>query len=513
MTGNSRGQCCRALKRLLLITAAMPLVACSSVPMPGFIDTALPGVFAPDSMIEPMEGETDTEEMVMEEEEAITVSSIPQSKDIVKPEIFQATDMAMWDGRPTIGDIWVSVPDAIQPERVMIRNEQTGLEIKGAMFVRTDAPTNTSAPIQLSPGAARALGVAPMEVAKISVTAIRKAPEIDETKPIIARSDTGPTAPRLAAPRPLAQDIPIAPIVSFLDPYLQPSANEDGYVEVAQAVDPDGAFRVQSQLVQAAIPAEIQEDFVEGRSVFRVFASAGVDHDALGGTLEDIRFAGAEGSDDGTLIAEMPNFNVFEPTLPKATAWVAMGSYQSRNEAMSVIQKMARKSIPGEICTATRGESDVFRVFAGPALDKEKDFGSDGAIEAAHAIENKSFCIGVAAAEAANPVINTRPARAPVNDERAPEPPLLADGAVRIRVGEATGSLKLRIPNPYSQPVQIPVGDIMMSLPTNTPPELVAKIRDLMTQLDVEPTQTQPVEKAKAEPTTELGCNFLSPHC
>jgi len=221
------------------------------------------------------------------------------------------------------------------------------------MFVRTENETDKNAPIKLSPGAARALGVAPLELAKISVTAIRKEPQIDDTTPFVARSDSGPDIPRLAAPRPLSQDIPKAPIVSFLDPYLQPSDNQDGFVEVAQAVDPDGALRVQDQLAQAAIPAEIQEDFVEGRSVFRVFASAGVDHDTLGGTLEEIRFVGAEGSEDGTLIAEMPNFNAFKPTIPKAKAWVAMGTYQSRNEAMSIIQKMARKSIPGEICTAT----------------------------------------------------------------------------------------------------------------------------------------------------------------
>jgi len=306
MTGNSRGHCGRALKRLLLITSAIPLMACSSIPMPRFVDDAFPGVFAPSPMMEAMEAETDTEEMVSDAQDAIEVTAIP------------------------------------------------------AMFVRTENETDKNAPIKLSPGAARALGVAPLELAKISVTAIRKEPQIDDTTPFVARSDSGPDIPRLAAPRPLSQDIPKAPIVSFLDPYLQPSDNQDGFVEVAQAVDPDGALRVQDQLAQAAIPAEIQEDFVEGRSVFRVFASAGVDHDTLGGTLEEIRFVGAEGSEDGTLIAEMPNFNAFKPTIPKAKAWVAMGTYQSRNEAMSIIQKMARKSIPGEICTALRTSPSVW---------------------------------------------------------------------------------------------------------------------------------------------------------
>lgn len=487
MTGTPRNRSGRAFKRVLLLTAAMPLVACSSIPMPRFVDDAFPGVFAEEPAEEPVVDtmETDTEEMVSDVEDEIVVSNIePEPIDVEQPDVFQATDMAMWDGRPTLGDIWVSVPDAIQPERVMIRNEKTGLEVKGAMFVRDTQATGTDAPIKLSPGAARALGVAPMELARISVTAIRKEPQIDDTTPVIARSNNDMAAPRLAAPRPQAQDIPEAPVVSFVDPYLQPSDNQDGFVEVAQAVDPDGAVRVQDQLAAAAIPAEIQEDFVGGRSVFRVFASAGVNHNTLGGTLESIRFAGAEGSDDGTLIAEMPNFNAFEPVVTKAPAWVQMGTYQSRNEAMSVIQKMARKSIPGEICTASRGENDIFRVFAGPAQDGDAPDLTDGEIAAAHVIENKSFCIGVAAAEAANPPVNTRAVRAPANDERTPDIPQSPDGAVRIRVGEATGSLKFRIPNPYSEPVQIPVAGVMMSLPTNTPPELVEKIRTLMQQID-----------------------------
>jgi len=59
MTGNSRGHCGRALKRLLLITSAIPLMACSSIPMPRFVDDAFPGVFAPSPMMEAMEAETE----------------------------------------------------------------------------------------------------------------------------------------------------------------------------------------------------------------------------------------------------------------------------------------------------------------------------------------------------------------------------------------------------------------------------------------------------------------------
>ncbi len=493
MTPTSRSRCGRALKRILLVSAAMPLVACSSIPMPQFVDDAFPGMFAPEMVDEPIIAALEQEEqaqMILADLNKTDEIMVAEAEDVEQPDVFQSTDMAMWDGRPTLGDIWVSVPGATQPERVVIRNEQTGRTVKGAMFVRDTSESNVSAPIKLSPGAARALGVGPLELAKISVTALRKEPQPDESVPMIARTENGVTAPRLAGPRLKDQDMPLTPMVSFEDPYLEPTDNEDGYVEVAQAIDPDGAWRVQDQLEAAAIPSEIQEDFVDGRSVYRVFASAHVDHDTLGGTLHSIRFTGAEGSDDGTLIAEMPNFDVNAPVKLDAPAWVSVGMYSSRNEAMAVIQKMARKSIPGEICSGTRGDQTVYKVFGGPAFDTDADL-SDEEISAAHQIENKSFCIGVAAAEISTPPIrNAIPARAPLNDERAPEVPAMTDGAVRIRVGEATGGLSLRIPNPYSAPVQIPVAGIMMSLPMHTPPELVAKIRTHLELLETDAPDT-----------------------
>lgn len=486
MSISPRCQFGRFMKRTLMISAAMPLVACANIPMPEVVDNALPGVFAPDPISDPITKALEAEEEVqtiLAELNDQNTSKVVEAEDVKQPDVFQATDVAMWDGRPALGDIWVSVPDALQPERVLIRNEETGAEIKGAMFVRDSS--SGKAPIRLSPGAAKALGVAPRELARISVTAIRKQPQINEELPVVTRNSSAFSAQRLGAQQLDDLEIPPAPVVSFTDPYLQPSEHNDGYVEVAQAVDPDGAVRVQEQLIAAEIPAEIQEDFVDGRSFFRVFASTTVDHDELGMMLQHIRFTGAEGSEDGTLVAEMPNFSALQTVEIKGPKWVSVGVYNSRNEALSIIQKMARRAIPGEICSASKGERDVFRVFAGPAIDGTQAI-TDEDLRAAHLIENRSFCMGVAAAEGAVPaIVNTTPVRAPQNDERSPTVPEISEGAVRIRVGEATGSLKLRIPNPYSAPVQIPVAGIMVSLPMNTSPELVEKIRKHMLEMNV----------------------------
>jgi hypothetical protein len=56
--------------------------------------------------------------------------------DVEAPEVFDITDAGLWDGRPSLGGVWVAHPDATDPERVMIRNTETGSFVIGALFRR-----------------------------------------------------------------------------------------------------------------------------------------------------------------------------------------------------------------------------------------------------------------------------------------------------------------------------------------------------------------------------------------
>jgi cell division septation protein DedD len=98
-------------------------------------------------------------------------------RDTEAPEIFQTTDMALWDGRPSLGGVWVASPEAKDPERVIMRNPANGKFVIGALFRRErDNPGPT---LQISSDAAAALGMLAGAPAKISVTALRR----DEGKP------------------------------------------------------------------------------------------------------------------------------------------------------------------------------------------------------------------------------------------------------------------------------------------------------------------------------------------
>lgn len=97
------------------------------------------------------------------------------AQDVEAPEVFQATDSALWDGRPSLGGIWVAAPDVTSPERVLMFNPATGKSITGALFKRER--DNPGPRLQLSSDAAEALGILAGQPTEIRVTALRKEEE------------------------------------------------------------------------------------------------------------------------------------------------------------------------------------------------------------------------------------------------------------------------------------------------------------------------------------------------
>ncbi|MBL9072522.1 MAG: SPOR domain-containing protein [Tabrizicola sp.] len=112
--------------------------------------------------------------------------------DVEAPEVFQATDSALWDGRPSLGGIWVASPDVTNPERVVMFNPATGKSITGALFKRER--DNPGPRLQLSSDAAEALGILAGQPTEIRVTALRKE-EKAETAAAPAATDTAAADP------------------------------------------------------------------------------------------------------------------------------------------------------------------------------------------------------------------------------------------------------------------------------------------------------------------------------
>lgn len=112
-------------------------------------------------------------------------------RDVEAPQVFQATDDALWDGRPSLGGVWVASPAATDPERVIIRNPDNGKFVIGALFRRER--DNPGPELQISSDAAAALGLLAGQPGKISVTALRRDEEPaapDAGKPILDAAET-----------------------------------------------------------------------------------------------------------------------------------------------------------------------------------------------------------------------------------------------------------------------------------------------------------------------------------
>lgn len=111
-------------------------------------------------------------------------------RDVEAPQVFSATEAGLWDGRPSLGGIWVAHPDVTEPERVIVRNQSNGKFVVGALFRRArDIPGPR---LQVSSDAAEALGMLAGAPNALDVTALRR-----EEVPVEV-SETAQTLPSAA---------------------------------------------------------------------------------------------------------------------------------------------------------------------------------------------------------------------------------------------------------------------------------------------------------------------------
>jgi rare lipoprotein A (peptidoglycan hydrolase) len=98
------------------------------------------------------------------------------------PEVFNVVEAGLWDGRPSLGGIWVAHPDVTQPERVLIKNTANNKSITGALFRRERSQPGPT--LQLSSAAAEKLGILAGAPTKVEVVALRRKPvETKEPEP------------------------------------------------------------------------------------------------------------------------------------------------------------------------------------------------------------------------------------------------------------------------------------------------------------------------------------------
>ncbi len=156
-------------------------------------------------------------------------------KDVEAPDVFKLSDKGLWDGRPSLGGVWVAHSTVSDPERVIIRNPANGNSVIGALFRREAA--NPGPSIQVSSDAAAALGLLAGSPATLEVVALRRQELPEATPADAAEFPAAPTEPVIAEDEtaaPATGDIAAAP----LDPIAATAA---AAIDKAEGIAPTGA--------------------------------------------------------------------------------------------------------------------------------------------------------------------------------------------------------------------------------------------------------------------------------
>lgn len=215
-------------------------------------------------------------------------------RDVEAPDVFQLTERGLWDGRPSLGGVWVAHPDVGDPERVIIRNPDAGTFVIGALFRREREQAGP--PLQVSSDAAQALELVAGQPTELNVTALRREEVAEDADPDTAEAaietaslDDAPVADATpdAADQPdeaAATPATPAPVQSDLDrPYIQ-----IGIFSVEENASATG-----ERMREAGLLPNLHEEESQGQAFWRVTvgpARNARERDALLETVKEMGF-------------------------------------------------------------------------------------------------------------------------------------------------------------------------------------------------------------------------------
>jgi len=214
-------------------------------------------------------------------------------RDVEAPEVFQATDQALWDGRPSLGGVWVASPEATDPERVIIRNEDNGRFVIGALFRRER--DNPGPALQVSSDAAAALNMMAGAPITLNVTALRRE-EVADPEPVtdpaatpgeIAASTLDPIAAAAAAIDAAEDAAPEPPA-----PAPQASSLERPFIQIGIFSVEANATNTGNMMRGAGLIPTITEQTSSGRTFWRVVVGPARNRGERAQLLETVRGLG-----------------------------------------------------------------------------------------------------------------------------------------------------------------------------------------------------------------------------
>lgn len=238
-------------------------------------------------------------------------------RDVEAPEIFEVTEEGLWDGRPSLGGVWVAHPTATDPERVIIRNEENGRFVIGALFRRER--NNPGPELMVSSDAAAALNILAGDPTALQVTALRReevadpviapSPEAEATLAAATDADTAtPAFTATALDDPMttiaaaaiaqseAERAPPRAAIAAPAPVTAGSALQRPFVQIGIFSVEENANNTGQALRTAGLIPTIYDQTSNGRRFWRVVvgpASTADERDAILASVRGLGFADA----------------------------------------------------------------------------------------------------------------------------------------------------------------------------------------------------------------------------
>jgi cell division septation protein DedD len=222
-------------------------------------------------------------------------------RDIEAPDVFQVSDQGLWDGRPSLGGVWVAYDTVTTPERVIIRNSANGKFVIGALFRRE--VHNPGPALQVSSDAAAALGMLAGAPAALNVTALRRE-EVPQDRAPAAGLDSAEVIEN-NAPEPL-EEAAAAAIASATSTAPAPTRTTASAAAASELTRPSvqigifsveaNAIRTADQLRKAGIVPGIKLGNSAGKAFWRVVigpASSVAERDTLIKTAKGLGYTDA----------------------------------------------------------------------------------------------------------------------------------------------------------------------------------------------------------------------------
>lgn len=267
----------------------------------------------------------------------VAAAAGPAERDVEAPDVFNLSDTGLWDGRPSLGGVWVAHGSVTEPERVMIRNPDNGRSVVGALFRREF--DNPGPRLQVSSDAAEALGMVAGQPQKLDVVALKRE-EVQVELPI-AEADAAPGAtPEAAAP-----SAPAAATGAIASAPLEPVA-----ATAAAALDrADAATGATAPAAEAA-------------------AAAGPAATAGGGTT--VRVKPGQTRTAAQAAAPSAPLTAMAPAAGFKRPYLQIGIFSVEANARTAAAQMGKAGLTAEVKADQSNGKSFWRVIVGPAASE-----------------------------------------------------------------------------------------------------------------------------------------------